>query len=95
MQKRLTCYISGLVQGVMFRDFAKREAEKMDLTGTAENLPDGRVLVVAEGDEAALQKFPEVLRRKISDTLPTARVDDVEEHWDDAAGKFSDFRILY
>lgn len=71
------------------------EAEKLGLAGTVENLPDGRVVVVAEGDEAVFQKFSSALRRETPDVLPAARVDAVEEHWEDATGEFSDFRILY
>jgi acylphosphatase len=55
--------VSGVVQGVGFRYFVLREAEGLGLAGWARNLPDGRVEVVAEGDEAALGKLEQSLRR--------------------------------
>ena len=48
MEKRqFTVY--GVVQGVGFRYFTCREAEKIGVTGSVKNLSDGSVLVVAEG----------------------------------------------
>jgi acylphosphatase len=41
--------ISGRVQGVGFRFFARRSAERLRLTGFAKNLSDGRVEVYAIG----------------------------------------------
>ena len=41
--------VGGRVQGVFFRDGARREATARGLAGYARNLPDGRVEVVLEG----------------------------------------------
>ena len=46
--------VSGRVQGVGYRYFVLREAERLGLAGFARNLPDGRVEVVAEGAEEVL-----------------------------------------
>jgi len=43
------------VQGVFFRATAKRVADAHMLVGHAKNLPDGRVEILAEGDEAGLR----------------------------------------
>ncbi len=56
-------FISGHVQGVWFRASAQDEAKKLGLTGWARNLPDGRVEVLACGDEAQLAQFYQWLRR--------------------------------
>jgi acylphosphatase len=56
-------YVSGRVQGVGFRYYALRTAERLGVTGFARNLPDGRVEVVAEAAEAALADFEEALRQ--------------------------------
>ncbi len=48
---RLTAWVSGRVQGVGFRWWVRSNALELDLVGFAENLADGRVKVVAEGDE--------------------------------------------
>jgi len=48
--------VSGRVQGVFFRDSARREAQREGLGGSARNLDDGRVEVILEGDEAAADR---------------------------------------
>ena len=53
----MRCFIAGKVQGVWFRASAKQEAEKLSITGWARNLSDGRVEVLACGDEKQLEIF--------------------------------------
>lgn len=62
MQKRLEAKVTGRVQGMMYRDFAQRKARGLGLVGTVRNLPDGSVSVIAEGEDASLQKFIILLR---------------------------------
>ena len=50
-----------------------REAERLKLSGFAQNLPDGSVEVVSEGPEEALEALEAQLRRGPSH----ARVDDI------------------
>jgi acylphosphatase len=50
-------YISGRVQGVWFRESTRRKALELGLTGSAENLADGRVRVLAEGPTAPLAEL--------------------------------------
>ncbi|HXU49825.1 MAG TPA: acylphosphatase [Candidatus Binatia bacterium] len=59
-------YVSGMVQGVGYRYFVQRVAERLELTGYAKNLRDGRVEVYAIGKEndlgglrAQLERGPE------------------------------------
>jgi acylphosphatase len=42
--------VSGLVQGVFFRDTCRRTARAEGVAGWVRNLPDGRVEAVFEGD---------------------------------------------
>lgn len=54
--------ITGKVQGVWFRDSAKKEAERLGITGWAQNLMDGRVEVVACGEASQIDAFYEWLK---------------------------------
>ncbi len=55
--------VSGRVQGVFFRASAQEEAKKLGLTGWARNLQDGRVEVLACGDEEKLSQFHQWLHQ--------------------------------
>lgn len=55
--------VSGRVQGVGFRWFVLRRADELGVAGWVENLPDGRVLVVARGNEPAMEALDAAVRR--------------------------------
>ena len=55
--------IGGVVQGVGFRYFALRQATALGIVGWTRNLPDGRVEVVAQGEQAALTALEQALSR--------------------------------
>lgn len=74
---RLTAHVKGDVQGVGFRWWTRARALELGLHGSATNLADGRVEVVAEGPVPALQALLELLR---GGTTP-GRVDFVGERW--------------
>lgn len=57
MKQHLNIKIYGLVQGVFFRTSAKEQADNLELTGFAKNLPDGSVYIEAEGEEKKLNEF--------------------------------------
>lgn len=72
----MTCrrfLVKGRVQGVWFRSSTRQEALRLGLTGRADNLPDGRVEVVACGDASAL----EALERWLWQGPELAEVDSV------------------
>lgn len=54
-----TIVVSGKVQGVFFRESARKQAENLGLHGLVRNLPDGRVHIEAEGTEENLNTFRE------------------------------------
>lgn len=95
MQKHIECLIKGRVQGVMFRDFAQRNARKRGLVGWVKNELNGSVSLVAEGDEAALKEYIELLWRGPLISRFVARVDAIEVSWSDVRGGMNDFKILY
>jgi acylphosphatase len=55
--KRMTVWYAGRVQGVGFRATVRQVAQGYDVTGRVRNLPDGRVELVAEGEEKELCAF--------------------------------------
>lgn len=55
--KRVKMNISGDVQGVFFRHFAKVEADRLNLSGWCRNESDGSVFAVVEGEEKAVDHF--------------------------------------
>jgi acylphosphatase len=58
---RRICWVSGRVQGVFYRGTAAARARELRITGYARNLADGRVEVLACGEEGAVQSFVEWL----------------------------------
>jgi len=57
MVKGLHCYVTGRVQGVCFRLSTREQANSYGLTGWVRNLHDGRVEIMAFGDEQQLDKL--------------------------------------
>jgi acylphosphatase len=51
------CLVGGRVQGVFYRATAARRAQDLGLSGYARNLADGRVEVLACGEDAAVSAF--------------------------------------
>ena len=56
-------FVSGNVQGVGFRYFTLRAAERLQVNGYARNLPDGRVEAYAIGTPDQLAKLRSILER--------------------------------
>jgi acylphosphatase len=79
---RLTAWVHGQVQGVGFRWWTRSRALALGLTGSAANLPDGRVEVIAEGPQDSCTALLAQLR---SDRSP-GTVASVVERWTDARG---------
>jgi acylphosphatase len=71
---RRRVFVSGEVQGVFFRDSARREAVVHGVNGWVRNLPDGRVEAVFEGDPAGV----EAMVRWARSGPPRARVERVD-----------------
>ena len=83
--------VSGLVQGVCFRDFTSSHATALKLTGWVRNLADGRVEAMVEGPKKDIETLLGLIRRGPH----AARVENVEVSWNDYTDSFKDFRILW
>jgi acylphosphatase len=73
--------VFGKVQGVFFRHSTRLEANRLELRGTARNLPDGSVEVIARGAALAVEELRQWLHRGPAE----ARVDEVREAVPDEA----------
>lgn len=85
---RLSALVSGRVQGVGYRAFARRVARDLRLAGYAENLADGRVEIVAEGPRSELEAFAHQLKRGPAH----AEVEALELAWGASSG-LEDFYV--
>ena len=82
--------VAGKVQGVFFRASTKDVARQFGVKGWVKNESDGTVLIWAEGDERALNKFVEWVRQG-----PTyARVDNVSTK-EETDAHHSDFEVRF
>ena len=89
--ERLSAQVTGRVQGVGFRQFTRRKASDLDLTGWVKNESDGSVRLEAEGPRDALDDLVDALRRGPR----TASVENVSADWQDADGRFDRFQVRY
>ena len=90
MFKSVRIKISGRVQHVGYRYFAKKEAGKYQVKGWVKNEPDGSVLVEAEAEEQNLDHFILSLRNGQG----WARVDHLDLQTIPFAG-YKDFGVRY
>lgn len=70
---KLHVFVSGRVQGVFFRAWTRNQAQRLGLSGWVRNVSDGRVEVMAQGEDGALRAFQELL----GEGPPLSRVDAV------------------
>lgn len=81
-------FISGIVQGVGFRYFARNQARLLNLKGYAKNLSDGRVEVYATGSLESLNDLASALHKG----PPMSDVRSVDEQ-EAALEHCSDFQV--
>jgi acylphosphatase len=86
-QTRLTAWVRGHVQGVGFRWWVRSRALELGLVGSASNLEDGRVEVVAEGSRDACDRLLALLR---GGSTP-GKVNGVVERWTTPRGDLRGF----
>lgn len=87
---RRTIYFSGRVQGVGFRYTAQAVAKRYAVTGFVRNLDDGRVELVAEGQEAEIGRMLADLKERMVDYIGRANATTSP-----ATGEFDSFSIRH
>ena len=86
-RRSVTARITGRVQGVSFRVWTLREAERLALTGWVRNEPDGSVSTLISGSEEAVAAMLDRLWRGPSGAAVTA-VDFRDVDMDDVPVRF-------
>jgi acylphosphatase len=74
--------VAGLVQGVFFREWTRRTAERRGVAGWVRNCPDGTVEAVFEGSPSDVASLVE----SVGLGPPDARVSSVESHDEEPQG---------
>ncbi len=91
MTTRARMTVRGVVQGVGFRMYARREAARLGLRGYVRNLPTGEVEIVAEGDPGAVER----LAAWAGHGPPAASVEGVDVRPEEPTGEFGAFEIRH
>ncbi|ODS35067.1 hypothetical protein BEH94_03860 [Candidatus Altiarchaeales archaeon WOR_SM1_SCG] len=91
MKTRVSITAKGEVQKVGYRDVVQKIAQDIGVKGFVENLRDGNVLVVAEGEKETIEEFI----KKIKIKKDFIDVKDISEDYEKATGEFEYFEIKY
>jgi acylphosphatase len=86
--QRLTCFLSGRVQGVGMRYAIHDLARLYPIGGLVENLDDGRVRIVVEGPLEVLDAF---LKRLME--IAPGHIQKLDRFQSEATGEFRQFVI--
>ncbi|MBR9707584.1 MAG: acylphosphatase [Candidatus Diapherotrites archaeon] len=89
--KRVHVFISGLVQGVFFRNNAQEQAVALGVDGWICNLADGRVEAIFEGEDERVNALMQWCNKGPNG----ARVDKVEVKEEECKDEFKDFKIRF
>ena len=87
--RMLKAKVYGKVQGVWFRKYTLKCANRLGLVGMVKNLDDGTVLVHAIGKN--LREFKKYLKSG----SPESDVDKIDFSWEASKIEFSEFKIEY
>jgi len=91
MIKQAEIIVSGKVQGVFFRARTKNKADSLKVIGRVENLSDGTVKILAQGEQKDIEQLIGWCRHG----AVVAKVDRVEVKWIETSAEFKDFKIIY
>jgi acylphosphatase len=91
LKVRARLIVSGRVQGVFFRAETEKNAKRQNVTGWVQNLPDGRVEALLEGEKENVDSVIEFCKRGPRG----AHVDSLNVTWGEYAGEFAEFTITH
>ncbi len=81
--------VSGRVQGVAFRYYARNLAYQLGMRGWIKNLANGQVELVVEGSKNSVKEMIEWCKQGPR----MAQVEDVEVDWLPCSGQYVDFQV--
>ena len=91
VQKRIHIFVTGRVQGVFFRQSTRVMAIKNNVNGWVRNLDDGRVEIIAEGEESNIDTLADWCK-----TGPAnSRVDESKLLEEESTNEFKIFEVRY
>ena len=88
--KKARILISGFVQGVGFRQFIRKEAEDLDITGWVRNTPNNKVEALLQGEEDNVEQLIAICRNGPF----LAEVKDIEIEWVENEEVYREFRVI-
>lgn len=88
MEIQLRANFSGHVQGVGFRFQTESISRGFDVQGYVQNMPDGTVDLVAEGQKNELEQFLSAIQEQLSGNIRETRT-----HWYPSSGNYEGFGI--
>ena len=89
--KRIHIFVTGRVQGVFFRQSTRVMAIKNNVNGWVHNLDDGRVEIIAEGEESNIHALADWCKLGPANS----RVDEFELSEEDYVNEFEIFEVRY
>ena len=89
--KRVVAVVSGHVQGVGYRFFATRVARRAGLKGWIQNMRDGTVEALVEGEKKSIDEWIEEIR----EGPRYAEVTKIDQESKDFSGKLPDFDVKF
>lgn len=89
--KTITVRVEGRVQGVCFRLYTKRFADSHGILGWVKNMPDGTVLIKAQGPDKGMIQFLEDVRIG----SPSSAVSELKTDVSEESYSFDSFEITY
>ncbi len=90
MVKHACVIYHGTVQGVGFRYTARSLAQGFQIGGYVKNLTDGRVEIVAEGEEQEVLAFLKAVDERMGDLVSSR-----ELRWSEPTGEWRGFGIRF
>lgn len=91
VKMRARLIVKGIVQGVNFRYYTQRQAQKYNVTGWVMNRPDGTVAALLEGEQGDVETMIDWCRHG----PPSARVTELVVQPEEYRGEFQSFLVKY